>query len=125
LLRVIDPFGLAVDVASGKIYWSEYDPGNIGRANLDGTEQEILITGLPGPLGLALDLRTFLIRTASGAVSGTSFDVTITALDLSGNLDTTYEGTVSFSTTDANAAAVLPTDYTFTSGDGGDNGVHT
>jgi hypothetical protein len=125
LLRVPDPFGLAVDFASGKIYWSEYDIGSIGRANLDGTELETLITGLPGPIGLALDLRTFVIRGASSAVSGTSFDVTITALDPYGNIDANYQGTVSFSTTDPDAAVVLPAVYTFTTGDRGDKGVHT
>jgi streptogramin lyase len=66
-----------------------------------------------------------LITAASTAVSGTPFDVTVTALDPSGNTDTNYQGTVSFSTTDPDPGVVLPADYTFTTGDGGDNGVHT
>jgi hypothetical protein len=67
----------------------------------------------------------FLITAALTAVSGTSFDITVTALDPSGNINTTYQGTVTFSTTDSDSGVVQPADYTFTTGDGGDNGVHT
>src|SRR5262249_26658929 len=62
-----------------------------------------------------------LITAAPTAISGTPFDVTATALDSSGNIDTTYQGTVTFSTTDPDPGVVLPADYTFTTGD---NGVH-
>jgi hypothetical protein len=44
--------------------------------------------------------------------------------DPSGNVDPIYQGTVTFSTTDSDPGAVLPTDYTITTGGGGDNGVH-
>ena len=59
---------LAVCLSSGQaaaasIYWSDYagpEPGNrigdIRRANLDGTGQSVLITGLPYPIGLTLDV---------------------------------------------------------------------
>jgi hypothetical protein len=67
----------------------------------------------------------FLITAASTAVSGTPIDITLTALDPSGNIDTIYQGTVTFSTTDPDPGVVLPADYTFTIGDGGDNGMHT
>jgi WD40-like Beta Propeller Repeat len=67
----------------------------------------------------------FLITAAPNAVSGTPFDITITALDAYGNIDTNYQGTVTFSTSDPDPGVVLPADYTFTTGDGGDNGVHT
>jgi hypothetical protein len=65
------------------------------------------------------------ITAKSTAVSGTAFDVRITALDPHGNIDTSYQGTVTFSTTDPDSGVVLPADYTFTTGVGGDNGVHT
>jgi hypothetical protein len=122
--------GLALDLAGGKLYWAEYHKGNIGRANLDGTGQETLLSGLGGPTKIALQIERapgnrFHITPASTAVSGTPFDVTVTALDLYGNLDTNYQGTVTFSTTDADSGVVLPADYTFTTGVGGDNGVHT
>jgi hypothetical protein len=38
------------------MYWSEANSGDIRRANLDGTSQEILISGLSTPVGIALDL---------------------------------------------------------------------
>jgi len=65
------------------------------------------------------------ITAASTAASGTAFDVTITALDPNGNINTAYQGTVSFSTTDPDSGVALPAAYTFTTGVGGDNGVHT
>jgi hypothetical protein len=65
------------------------------------------------------------ITVAPTAVTGTPLDVTVTALDPYGNIDTKYQGTVTFATTDPHSGVVLPVDYTFTTGDGGDNGVHT
>jgi hypothetical protein len=70
-------------------------------------------------------IRRFHISGASTAVSGTPLDIRVTALDPNGNIDTTYQGTVTFSTSDADSGVVLPADYTFTTGDGADNGVHT
>ena len=67
----------------------------------------------------------FLITATPTAISGTPFDITVTALDPYGNIDTNYQGTVTFTTTDADFGVLLPGDYTFTTGVGGDNGVHT
>jgi hypothetical protein len=67
----------------------------------------------------------FHITARSTAVAGTAFDITVTALDANGNIDTGYQGTVTFSITDPDTGVVLPADYTFTTGSGGDNGVHT
>ena len=67
----------------------------------------------------------FHISAASTAISGTAFDVMVTALDPNGNIDTNYQGTVTFSTSDPDSGVVLPAGYTFTTGEGGDNGVHT
>jgi hypothetical protein len=67
----------------------------------------------------------FHITARSTAVAGTAFDITVTALDANGNIDTGYQGTVTFSTTDPDSGVALPADYTFTTGVGGDNGVHT
>ena len=61
------------------------------------------------------------ISAASSAASGTAFDVTITALDPNGNIDTAYQGTVTFTSSDA-YPGILPADYTFTSAD---QGTHT
>ncbi len=37
---ILDPYGIALDVAGGKVYWVD-DAGNVSRANLDGTSPEI------------------------------------------------------------------------------------
>jgi hypothetical protein len=66
----------------------------------------------------------FQVTAPLTTVSGTPFDITVTALDPSGNTDTNYQGTVTFSTTDPDSGVVMPADYTFTTGDGSDNGVH-
>ena len=49
------PRGLPLDVAGGKIYWTE-DGRMIRRANLDGSNSESLVTGLDSPSGLGLDM---------------------------------------------------------------------
>lgn len=41
--------------AQGKIYWTDSGTLKIHRANLDGTGAGDLITGLPGPAGIAVD----------------------------------------------------------------------
>jgi hypothetical protein len=38
------------------MYWANYGGGDIRRANLDGTGQQVLIRGLNGPAFVALDL---------------------------------------------------------------------
>lgn len=57
---------------------------------------------------------------ASPTTAGTSHAFTVTALDASNNPVPGYAGTVHFTSTDA--AATLPTDYSFT---GADSGTHT
>lgn len=42
-----DPYGIALDVAAGKIYWVD-DDGNVSRANLDGSDPEIGLINIPG-----------------------------------------------------------------------------
>ncbi len=55
---VIEPVGVTLDVPAGKMYWTEASPADfmISRANLDGSNRELLITGLTSPSGIALDL---------------------------------------------------------------------
>ena len=55
-------------------------------------------------------------------IAGTPFDLTISALDVFGNTDPAYTGTVHLTATDKAAGIVVPSDYTFTAGD---QGVHT
>jgi PKD repeat protein len=42
-----DPYAIALDLGAGKIYWTD-DLGNISRANLDGSTQEIGIVNVAG-----------------------------------------------------------------------------
>ena len=72
------PTGLALDVASGKIYWTDAGvidvptnagTGKIQRANLNGTNIQTLVTGLPYPLYIALDV-------AGGKMYWTDHDLT-------------------------------------------------
>jgi hypothetical protein len=64
----------------------------------------------------------FLITAPPAAVSGVPFDMTLTALDPYGNVDTNYAGTVDFTTSDSDPGVVLPADYTFQASEGG---MHT
>jgi hypothetical protein len=52
--------GLMLDLSNGKMYWttafsnSTPSPGEIWSANLNGTDPEVLISGLSAPVGIAL-----------------------------------------------------------------------
>lgn len=52
-----DPYGIALDTDAGKVYWVD-DIGNVSRANLDGSSQEIGIVNITDGLmrAIALDL---------------------------------------------------------------------
>lgn len=52
---LVDPYGIALDLAGGKIYWTD-DAGNISRSNLDGTAQEIGIVNIPNGQMRAISL---------------------------------------------------------------------
>ena len=49
------PAGISLDVAGGKMYWRDEFPSKIRRANLDGSDVEVLIGGLD-PWALDLDV---------------------------------------------------------------------
>ena len=66
----------------------------------------------------------FTLTTPAAATTGNLFDVTVTAFDHFGNIATAYSGTVKLTSTDP-AAPTLMGSYTFTTGAGKDNGVHT
>ena len=50
-----EPSGVALDPATGKMYWTDLGTGKIQRANPDGSNVEDLVTGLRQPTGIALD----------------------------------------------------------------------
>jgi hypothetical protein len=59
----------------------------------------------------------FVVSGPASATAGSPFSVTVTAKDSSGNTVPTYTGTIHFTSSDTQA--VLPANYTFTSGDAG------
>ncbi len=50
------PAGMALDVAGGKMYWTDSAISKVQRANLDGSAAEDLVTELGSPEGMALDV---------------------------------------------------------------------
>jgi hypothetical protein len=58
----------------------------------------------------------FAVTAAATVKAGAGFPVAVKALDPYGNIDTTYAGTVHFTSSDG--AAILPAAYTFTAGTG-------
>jgi hypothetical protein len=81
-------------------------------AAITGTQSAILIS--------AAAATHFQISAPASVRAGTAFSITVTALDAFGNVATGYRGAVHFTSSDKHA--VLPSNYTFVSGD---NGVHT
>ncbi|MCG8608182.1 hypothetical protein MJD09_24755, partial [bacterium] len=58
-LQVGRPVEIVLDKPRRKMYWTDISANRIRRANMDGSEVEDLITsGLEGPYGLDLDLRS-------------------------------------------------------------------
>ena len=52
---LIEPAGIALDVAGGRMYWTDFGTDNIQRGNLDGSTVEALVTtGLVQPFNIAL-----------------------------------------------------------------------
>jgi len=68
-------------------------------------------TYVPGPA------THLTVSDPSPVTVGSSFSITVTALDALGNTATGYTGTVHFTSSDS--AATIPADYTFVSGDAG------
>ena len=55
-MEVIEPVRITLDLTDGKIYWTEGSPADfmISRSNLDGTDVDLLITGLTSPSGIEI-----------------------------------------------------------------------
>ena len=86
-----------------------------GNARPQGNRYDIgayQYVGTPAP-----SAASFTVSAPSAATAGTSFQVTVSALDSSNNMVTGYRGTVHFTSSDGQA--VLPADYAFTSADAG------
>ncbi|MGB7346993.1 MAG: DUF4347 domain-containing protein [Pirellulaceae bacterium] len=53
---LLGPSHLELDLAAGKLYWTDDSAGTIRRADLDGNNIENLVSGLNTPRGIKLDL---------------------------------------------------------------------
>jgi len=73
-------------------------------------------TGITIDSNVAVSL---VVSSGTSQTAGLPFDVTVTAYDAYGNIATGYLGTVTFTSSDLGAGVVLPSAYTFTSGDAG------
>jgi sugar lactone lactonase YvrE len=74
---LISPVGIALDVPNGKLYFSDRYANNIRRANLDGTNVEMVVRDTTYPVDIALDLkRRVMYWTArqDGGIVCTSMD---------------------------------------------------
>ena len=58
-----------LDLTGDKLYWARDDPNEIRRANLDGSDQELVFAGIDNPGILIADIRTVPDPTGSGAIA--------------------------------------------------------
>jgi hypothetical protein len=75
------------------------------------------ITGKATVSVTAAAAATYSVTSVANSTAGSSFSVTVTALDAYGNVATGYQGAAHFTSTDGQA--VLPANYTFTATDAG------
>ncbi len=86
--------GISLDIENGRMYWAEFgngtNTGQIWRANLDGSDAELLVSGIPTPpvdnristrppqrFGLALDVnanKMYWTETATGLIKQANLD---------------------------------------------------
>jgi uncharacterized protein DUF4347/Big-like domain-containing protein/low-density lipoprotein receptor class B len=60
-----DPVDLQLDLEAGKIYWTDGNTGEIRRADLDGSNVGVFLSGLTKPQGLVLDRGARMVYWAS------------------------------------------------------------
>jgi hypothetical protein len=112
--RAGDFSGITFDPSSGTAFWaaSEYKPSSAFWGTAIGN------FSLTAPVGAT----HFIVTAPSSSTAGSSFSITVTALDANNSVVTNYAGTVHFTSSDTNSSVVLPTDYAFQPGD---SGAHT
>jgi hypothetical protein len=91
------------------------DPNELGTPDQRG----VLRAGGVNIGAYQASVSNFILTAPAEVTTGVAFDVTVTALDIFGQLAVGYRGTVTFSTSDPDPNAVLPANYMFTSEDGG------
>jgi hypothetical protein len=114
----------ALVFAAGSIEWSlglynePWDNPGVANARIQQTTANVLNAFING----APVAKTLKVTAAVSATAGQGFTTTVAAINAQGNPATAYGGTVHFTSSDP--AAVLPADYTFTTGTVADNGTH-
>jgi hypothetical protein len=127
----LDAFVTTLNASGTGLFFSTYlggpnwDLGNAVAQDASGNIYETGWTSGAANYGFAYKISapagpSFSISAPAGTTAGNAFSITVTAFDGGGNVNTTYTGTVHFTSSDP--LAVLPADYTFTSAD---QGVHT
>ena len=56
VMVVVAALSESLAAAQDKMYWSDSGEDHIARANLDGSDVEVIVSGLPIPHGVALDM---------------------------------------------------------------------
>jgi hypothetical protein len=94
----------------------------VADLNRDGQLDLAVTNGNAGSItGVLTAVKTvFALSAPTGVVTGSQFNLTVTAENSTGGTLTNFAGTIHFSSSDLNAG--LPVDYTFVAGD---HGVHT
>jgi hypothetical protein len=90
-----------------------------GTWDITATDTSTGITGADYVSVTAAPATSLLIYAPSSAASGAPFDVTVYAVDPYYNVDTNYQGTISWTSTDPDSRVVLPGNYTFQTSDQG------
>ena len=87
--NVNKPFTPVADATENKIYWGSFTNGKIQRSNLDGSDVEVVLSGLSSPIGIALDISGGKMYWTGGSsdkirranLNGTSVEDILTGLD--------------------------------------------
>jgi hypothetical protein len=91
------------------------DPAQLGLADQRG----VVRSGGVNVGAYQASASALVLSAPDTAQSGAPFDVTVTAVDVFGQVAVGYTGTVHFDTSDPGPGVMLPPDYTFTAADGG------
>ena len=106
--RGVHTFAGVVLSRAGTQFVIAYDTADAG---IDGISRGVTVVAAPAV--------AFRVIAPASVDSGTPFDVTLLAVDPYGNTDTSYQGTVTWTTSDADPGVQLPADYTFQPSDQG------
>jgi len=71
--------GLGIDLRASKMYWTERFSNSIYRANLDGSDIEVVLNDLSSPQGIAMDVengKIYWAEPGAGTISRASLDGT-------------------------------------------------